>query len=112
MIFLTLIRIAIASPTLDEIIRKAEESLQYPQQVSEILLTVQKKRRSKEYTLTVYQDNLNKRGAAVFHKPIRDKDTKFLRKEEGLWMYLPSIERTKRISGHMLNQGVMGSDIS
>jgi outer membrane lipoprotein-sorting protein len=29
-----------------------------------------------------------------------------------LWMYMPSIEKTQKISGHMLRQGLMGSDMS
>ena len=29
-----------------------------------------------------------------------------------LWIYLPTVDRVQKISGHMLRQGMMGSDLS
>ena len=100
------------SPSVDEIIEKSQQSIHLPKHKTELILTVQKKRRTKEYQLSVYQDKSSGVGSAEFHSPTRDRGTKFLRKKEALWMYLPSIEKTKRIAGHMLNKGIMGSDLS
>ena len=44
--------------------------------------------------------------------PAREKGTKMLKLKDKLWMYSPSTDRTIRISGHMLRQSVMGSDLS
>ncbi len=44
--------------------------------------------------------------------PAREKGTKMLKLEDNLWMYSPSTDRTIQISGHMLRQSVMGSDLS
>ncbi len=44
--------------------------------------------------------------------PAREKDTKMLKLDDQLWMYSPSTDRTIQISGHMLRQSVMGSDLS
>ena len=44
--------------------------------------------------------------------PAREKGTKMLKLEDQLWIYSPSTDRTIRISGHMLRQSVMGSDLS
>ncbi|MFC1534913.1 outer membrane lipoprotein-sorting protein [Thermodesulfobacteriota bacterium] len=44
--------------------------------------------------------------------PAREKGTKMLKLEDKLWMYSPSTDRTIQISGHMLRQSVMGSDLS
>ena len=44
--------------------------------------------------------------------PPREKDTKMLKLKDQLWMYSPSTDRTIQISGHMLRQSVMGSDLS
>lgn len=44
--------------------------------------------------------------------PAREKGTKMLKLEDQLWMYSPSTDRTIQISGHMLRQSVMGSDLS
>ncbi len=49
---------------------------------------------------------------AVFLSPPRDKGTSMLRLGDNLWMYLPSAEKTIKISGHMLRQSFMGSDLS
>jgi len=44
--------------------------------------------------------------------PAREKGTKMLKLKDQLWMYSPSTDRTIQISGHMLRQSVMGSDLS
>jgi outer membrane lipoprotein-sorting protein len=44
--------------------------------------------------------------------PPREKGTKMLKLKDQLWMYSPWTERTILISGHMLRQSVMGSDLS
>lgn len=44
--------------------------------------------------------------------PAREKGTKMLKLENQLWIYSPSTDRTVQISGHMLRQSVMGSDMS
>ncbi|MGM0414240.1 MAG: outer membrane lipoprotein-sorting protein [Bacillota bacterium] len=42
----------------------------------------------------------------------RDRGTKYLKQGDELWMYFPDAEDLVRISGHMLRQGLMGSDFS
>jgi outer membrane lipoprotein-sorting protein len=44
--------------------------------------------------------------------PAREKGTKMLKLEDRLWLYSPATDRTIQISGHMLRQSVMGSDLS
>jgi len=44
--------------------------------------------------------------------PAREKGTKMLKLKDKLWMYAPKTDRTIQISGHMLRQSVMGSDLS
>ena len=48
---------------------------------------------------------------AEFTNP-EDKGTKFLKIEKNLWIYFPSEQDTVKISGHMLKEGIMGSDVS
>lgn len=47
-----------------------------------------------------------------FVAPARDKGTKFLKVGEEMWIYLPSVEKSTKIAGHMLRQSLMGSDFS
>jgi len=44
--------------------------------------------------------------------PAREKGTKMLKLENKLWIYSPGSDRTIQISGHMLRQSLMGSDLS
>ncbi|NCB69611.1 MAG: outer membrane lipoprotein-sorting protein [Bacteroidia bacterium] len=44
--------------------------------------------------------------------PAREKGTKMLKLENQLWIFSPSTDRVMQISGHMLRQSVMGSDMS
>jgi len=44
--------------------------------------------------------------------PPREKGTKMLKLGDKLWTYSPQTDRVIQISGHMLRQSVMGSDIS
>lgn len=44
--------------------------------------------------------------------PPREKGTKMLKLDKQLWIYSPETDRIIQISGHMLRQSVMGSDLS
>ncbi len=44
--------------------------------------------------------------------PEREKGTKMLKLEDRLWIYSPATDRIIQLSGHLLRQSVMGSDLS
>lgn len=44
--------------------------------------------------------------------PAREKGTKMLKLDKQLWIFSPATDRVIQISGHMLRQSVMGSDLS
>lgn len=52
------------------------------------------------------------RAFTEYLSPAREKGTKMLKLKDRLWIYSPETDRTIRISGHMLRQSVMGSDLS
>ncbi|MBI9034400.1 MAG: outer membrane lipoprotein-sorting protein [Bacteroidales bacterium] len=54
----------------------------------------------------------DKQSFTEYLAPAREKGTKMLKLEDQLWVYNPSTDRTIQISGHMLRQSVMGSDLS
>jgi hypothetical protein len=68
-------------------------------------------RRTREMSMMSYGRGLDE-AAMLFTAPERDAGTKYLRKADEMWMYLPAVERVQKISGHMLRQGMMGSDLS
>ena len=61
---------------------------------------------SKSYTVG------DKKSYTEYLAPAREKGTKMLKLENQLWIYSPSTDRIIQISGHMLRQSVMGSDMS
>ena len=54
----------------------------------------------------------NEKSYIEFLSPPRDMGTKILKIEDVVRVYYPSAERVMRLSGHMLNQSMMGSDFS
>jgi len=44
--------------------------------------------------------------------PVREQGTKMLKLDDQLWIYSPDADRVIQIAGHMLQQSVMGSDLS
>ncbi len=47
-----------------------------------------------------------------FTSPARDAGSRFLRRADAMWIFLPRVGKSVRIQGHMLRQGLMGSDFS
>jgi len=44
--------------------------------------------------------------------PPRQNGTRYLKRDDNLWIYFPRQDRTMQIQGHMLRQGVEGGDLS
>ncbi|MBN2538039.1 outer membrane lipoprotein-sorting protein [candidate division WOR-3 bacterium] len=47
-----------------------------------------------------------------FTAPARDRDTRFLKLGDEMWMWLPEVGKSTKLAGHMLRQSLMGSDFS
>lgn len=54
----------------------------------------------------------NQKSFTEYLAPAREKGTKMLKLDNQLWIFSPSTDRVIQISGHMLRQSVMGSDLS
>ena len=97
--------------TAAEIVQRMDANLVFDTRSSVTTLTVIKGKKVKTYEIDSYGRGTQD-AALEFIAPQRDKGTKMLKKGGELWMYMPSIEKTQKISGHMLRQGMMGSDFS
>ena len=78
---------------------------------SEMIIIDRDREIKKEMISYVRSDGDVTEGLAEFTNP-RDRGTKYLLLDDELWMYFPDAEELTRISGHMLEQGMMGSDFS
>lgn len=94
-----------------EILKKVDANMSSDTQVSESQMIIHGKRKSRTVVSKGYAEG-NKRSFSEYLAPAREKGTKMLKLEDRLWIYSPSTDRTIQLSGHMLRQSVMGSDLS
>lgn len=95
----------------DEILRRVEKNMSSENRIFESSMTIHGVRSSRTITSRTYSVE-DKQSFTEYLSPAREQGTKMLKLENQLWIYSPSTDRTIQISGHMLRQSVMGSDLS
>jgi outer membrane lipoprotein-sorting protein len=108
-LFLSLMVITAAEMTAEEIINKRDNNEYFDSVRMEAEMIIVSGGRKITKTMIALSDKKN--SLVEFTNP-QDRDTKFLKREDDLWMFFPDAEEIIKISGHMLNQGMMGSDFS
>lgn len=103
--------IANSQPEANEIIDKVDKNMSSKNRIFESTMIIHGKRGSLTITSRSYSVG-EKKSFTEYLSPAREKGTKMLKLENQLWIYSPSTDRTIQISGHMLRQSVMGSDLS
>ncbi len=96
-----------------EIIKRVDENHYLSSAKVQSVMIIEDRGRTIKKEMTSYvQTTENKsRGLSEFTNP-RDRGTKYLKIGDDMWMYFPDAEDLIKISGHMLRQGMMGSDFS
>lgn len=97
--------------TADEILDKVDQNMVSTSVISEAKMIIHNKDRIDTKIMKSWGVG-KKKGFTEFTAPSRDKGTKYLRVDDNLWMYLPSVEKVIKLSGHLLRQSMMGSDFS
>lgn len=103
------VRPAQGALTAEEIIKRRDDNEYFECAKLEAEMIIINRNRKAVKTMTSYAQGDN--GLVIFTNP-RDRGTKFLKRGDDLWMFFPEAEDLVKISGHMLNQGIMGSDFS
>ncbi|MFZ1703954.1 MAG: outer membrane lipoprotein-sorting protein [Saprospiraceae bacterium] len=93
------------------IIKKVDENMSSKTTISESQMVIYGKRGSRKVTSKSYAEG-NQKSYTEYLSPEREKGTKMLKLDDRLWIYSPSTDRRIQLSGHMLRQSVMGSDLS
>jgi len=101
--------ITAAELTAEEIIYKRDNNEYFDSVRIEAEMIIVSGGRKITKTMVALSDKKN--SLVEFTNP-QDRDTKFLKRVDDLWMFFPDAEEIIKISGHMLNQGMMGSDFS
>jgi outer membrane lipoprotein-sorting protein len=94
-----------------KILEAIDKNMSAESRIIESSMTVHGKRNKRTMVSKSYTAG-DRKAFTEYLSPPRDKGTKMLKLDDELWMYSPSTDRTVMISGHMLRQSVMGSDLS
>ncbi len=100
-----------AQPSGNEILKKVDANRITDTQIVVSKMIINGRRGSRTVEAKSWQ-----RGAddsfTEYLAPARERGTKMLKLGDQLWTYTPSTDRIVLISGHLLRQSVMGSDLS
>ncbi len=102
---------SVAAQDADEILKRVESNMSSDNRIFESSMIIHGSRMSRTITLRSYAV-VDKQSFTEYLSPAREQGTKMLKLENQLWIYSPSTDRTIQLSGHMLRQSVMGSDLS
>jgi outer membrane lipoprotein-sorting protein len=95
----------------EAILRRADDNMGSDNKITTSVMTIHGRRGSRSVKSRSWIKGRT-RSFTEYLDPPREKGTKMLKLEDQLWTYTPSSDRTILISGHMLRQSVMGSDLS
>ena len=108
---LSLISLNLPGQDGNAILDRVDRNLSSKNRVIESSMTIHGRRSSRTITSRSWTEG-DKRSFTEYLTPASEAGTKMLKLEGQLWIYTPSADRTIQISGHLLRQSVMGSDLS
>lgn len=98
-------------PDGNELLNKIDQNMLSKTMKATYTMTVQTKRATRTMVSVNWSQGTEK-GFSEYTAPAREKGTKMLKDGDNLWIYDPNTDRIIQISGNMLKQSVMGSDLS
>lgn len=107
----TIFLMSFTGPDANEILNKVDKNMSSKNRIFESEMIIHGRRTSRTITSKSYSAG-TKQSFTEYLSPARERGTKMLKLENQLWIYSPSTDRIIQISGHMLRQSVMGSDLS
>ncbi len=112
LVFITAAAAATAqTPSGDWILQKVDENMGSDNKIIVAEMVIRGRRGSRTIQSKSWIQG-TEQSFTEFLAPAREKGTKMLKLGDQLWTYTPSTDRTILISGHMLRQSIMGSDLS
>lgn len=99
------------APSAEQIIQAVDANMISQTSKSRTRMVVHSRRATRTME-TINYSRGNNMFFSEYLSPPREKGTKMLKLDEDLWIYDPGTDRSIQISGNMLKQSVMGSDLS
>jgi len=106
-----LISLALAAPTGEYVLSKVDENNHTDTRIAVSQMVIHLARTTRTVRAKSWVRGADESFTEFLYPP-RDAGTKMLKLGDELWTYTPSTDRTIKMSGHMLRQSVMGSDLS
>ena len=103
--------LGLAAQDATQILETVDKNMSSENRIFESDMVIYGRRSSRTITSISYSVG-DKQSFTEYLAPAREQGTKMLKLENKLWIYSPSTDRIIQISGHMLRQSVMGSDLS
>lgn len=94
-----------------EIVEKANKKLRGESLKSTMTMTIVRPQWTRQLSMKTWEKG-ERYSLILITAPPRDDGTSFLKRGNDLWQWLPSIQRTIKIPGSMMNQSWMGSDFT
>lgn len=105
------IHLTAAEPEVAGILKAIDANMTYTSSKTKTRMVIKAKRSTRTVASVNYSQGSDK-FFTEYTDPPRDKGTKMLKLGSNLWIYDPDTDRSIQISGNMLKQSVMGSDLS
>ncbi len=99
------------TPSAEDILKRVDENRISDSKIIVSKMIIHGRRGERTVEAKSWQRNIDD-SFTEYLAPPREKGTKMLKLDDQLWTYSPQTDRTILISGHMLRQSVMGSDLS
>jgi outer membrane lipoprotein-sorting protein len=100
-----------SQPNANTLLERVDANMASENRIAESTMIIHGRRDSRTIMARTWSVGTEK-SFTEYLSPAREQGTKMLKLENQLWIYSPSTDRTIQISGHMLRQSVMGSDLS
>lgn len=94
-----------------EVLEAVDANMTYKTSITESEMVIYGRRKKRTVLSRSYGEGEHK-NFTEYLAPAREKGTKMLKLENRLWIYSPGTDRIIQLSGHMLRQSLMGSDLS
>lgn len=111
LLLLVAVHLSAQKPSASDILKAVDKNMSSGSSISSTRMVVHSQRASRTVASTNYGQG-NDKFYSEYTSPPRDKGTKMLKLGTDLWIFDPNTDRTVQISGNMLKQSVMGSDLS
>lgn len=98
-------------PTGESLLEQIDKNLSASNRVLTSRMIIQGRRDSRTIESRSWVQGTEK-SFTEYLSPAREQGTRMLKLANQLWLYSPATDRIIQISGHMLRQSVMGSDLS